>query len=131
MEALKDFFYLRSVTEFIRDKHYRNLLLTSSFIIGAGTLVYHYVEEWSWVDAFYFSVVTLTTIGYGDLTPQTDIGKLFTVIYIIMGLGMVLGFINAVYEHYRIRSEKKNGSLRETKTPDPENNNSNPLRQNS
>ncbi|NNC82867.1 MAG: two pore domain potassium channel family protein [Flavobacteriales bacterium] len=116
-EKVKDFFYFRSVYEFLLDKHYRNLLLTSSFIIATGTVVYHYLEEWSWVDSLYFSVVTLTTIGYGDFAPQTDMGKLFTIIYIILGLGMILGFINAVYEHYRNRSERRNGNSYHNENP--------------
>jgi voltage-gated potassium channel len=48
------------------------------------------------VDAFYFSVTTLTTVGLGDLTPKTTIGKLFTVAYIFAGLSIILGFIDAV-----------------------------------
>jgi voltage-gated potassium channel len=45
------------------------------------------------VDAFYFSVTTLTTVGLGDLSPTTAISKLFTVVYIFAGLSIVLGFI--------------------------------------
>jgi voltage-gated potassium channel Kch len=103
-DTQRDYFFLRSVIEFIKDKHYRDLLLISTFILIAGTVIYHYLEGWSYIDAFYFSVVTLTTIGFGDLTPQTDAGKLFTVVYIILGLGMILGFINAVFEHYSSQS---------------------------
>ena len=43
----------------------------------------------------------MTTIGYGDLSPQTDGGKLFTIFYILVGIGIILGFINAVYLHYK------------------------------
>lgn len=48
------------------------------------------------MDAFYFSVTTLTTVGLGDLSPTTTVGKLFTVIYIFAGLSLVLGFIETV-----------------------------------
>lgn len=48
------------------------------------------------MDAFYFSVTTLTTVGLGDLAPTTTLGKLFTVIYIFAGLSLVLGFIDTV-----------------------------------
>lgn len=75
--------------------------------MAAGTLVYHWLEDWTWVDSFYFSVITLTTIGYGDLHPITDFGKLFTVVYIVVGLGLILGFINAVYDHYK--DQRSNG----------------------
>lgn len=50
----------------------------------------------AYIDSFYFSFVTLATIGYGDLYPVTVLGKLFTVIYSILGLGLVslsAGFI--------------------------------------
>ena len=43
--------------------------------ILTGTLFYHAVEGWRFLDALYFSVATLTTVGYGDFTPQTDAGK--------------------------------------------------------
>ncbi len=48
------------------------------------------------MDAFYFSVTTLTTVGVGDLTPATTLGKLFTVVYIFAGLSIILGFIDTV-----------------------------------
>ena len=48
------------------------------------------------VDTFYFSVTTLTTVGLGDLAPETTMGKLFTVVYTFAGIGIILGFIDAV-----------------------------------
>jgi hypothetical protein len=44
----------------------------------------------------YFSVTTLTTVGFGDLAPQTALGKLCTVLYIFVGLGIVGGFIHSL-----------------------------------
>ncbi|MBO6517698.1 MAG: two pore domain potassium channel family protein [Bacteroidia bacterium] len=101
----------RTIFTFLGDREYRDLLLTTVIIIGLGTVVYHYVEGWSWIDSVYFSVITLTTIGYGDFYPTTDGGKLFTIIYILLGIGIILSFINAVYIHYNtVRSEKKPGA---------------------
>lgn len=51
-------------------------------------MFYHFVEKWSWIDAFYFSVITIATVGYGDFSPQTNLGKLFTVGYILVGIGL-------------------------------------------
>ena len=92
--------FLKTIFSFLRDRVYRDLLITSSFILAFGTTVYHYLEGWSIIDSLYFSVITLTTIGYGDYSPQTEAGKIFTIFYIIIGLGMILNFINAVYNHY-------------------------------
>ena len=54
----------------------------------SGTFFYRSVEGWSWIDSLYFSVTTVSTVGIGDLAPQTDFGKLFTVAYIFVGVGV-------------------------------------------
>lgn len=45
--------------------------------------------RWSFVDALYFVVTTLTTVGYGDLKPQQNDTKLFTCFYVIFGIGFI------------------------------------------
>ena len=94
------------ILSFLQDKEYRQLLGATAIILSIGTITYHYLEGWSWIDALYFSVITLTTIGYGDFSPQTTAGKLFTIGYILVGIGMILGFINAVYYHYKSHKAK-------------------------
>jgi voltage-gated potassium channel len=79
-----------------RDPQFRSLMLLVVVTLVGGTILYSTVEGWSAVDALYFSVTTLTTVGFGDLTPTTALGKLFTVIYIFAGLGLVVGFVNVV-----------------------------------
>ena len=91
----------KTLISFLRDREYRNLLRVTGLFIVMGTVVYHYLEGWSWIDSLYFSIITLTTIGYGDFSPQTDAGKLFTIGYILLGIGVILGFINTVYLHYK------------------------------
>jgi voltage-gated potassium channel len=77
----------------------------------SGTIFYSLQEGWSVVDAFYFSVTTLTTVGLGDLTPKTTIGKLFTVIYIFAGFSIILGFIDVVAkETLRRQAGRRGGS---------------------
>lgn len=103
--------FLKSIISFLKDEEYRSLLYTSSFILGFGTIAYRFIEGWSWIDSLYFSVITLTTIGFGDFTPQTDAGKLFTIFYILLGLGMILSFIQTVWSHFeeerRMEKDKK------------------------
>ena len=83
----------RAAWRALKEPETRGLVYATLLIVGAGTIFYRVVEGWGWVDAFYFTVVTLTTVGYGDLAPQTDLGKLFTVFYILVGLGILGGFI--------------------------------------
>jgi voltage-gated potassium channel len=74
----------------------RRFILAAIAIAAIGTVFYWLVEGWSLVDALYFTVITLTTIGYGDLHPTTAISKLFTVVFVIGGVGFILAFLNYI-----------------------------------
>jgi voltage-gated potassium channel len=74
----------------------RILALSALGLLIIGTTFYHYVEHLAWIDAYYTSVITLTTVGYGDFTPKTDIGKIFTTLYILAGVGVIASFVTAV-----------------------------------
>ncbi len=75
------------------DPEFRGLFWSVLVVLLVGTVFYHWREGWSWLDSFYFTVVTLATVGYGDLSPTRPETKLFTVLYIIMGLGLLSTFI--------------------------------------
>ena len=106
-------FFFKTIISFLQDDEYRDLLITTVVIILVGTITYHYVEGWSVIDSLYFSVVTLTTIGYGDFSPKTDTGKIFTIIYIVVGIGMILSFVNTIQHHYTyMRSREKKEILK-------------------
>ena len=101
--------FIQTVISFLQDREYRNLLYLTCVVIIIGSVMYHYLEGWSWIDCFYFSIITLTTIGYGDFSPQTDAGKLFTIFYILLGIGMILNFIQTVFHHYQfVRKDRVN-----------------------
>ena len=85
----------------LKDPEFRGLFYAALIIIGVGGWFYHSVEGWSWLDSFYFTIITLTTIGYGDFSPKTDVGKLFTMVYVFIGLGILLAFIDLVATHQR------------------------------
>jgi hypothetical protein len=82
----------RLYRDMIKQPETRALLLLTMAVIITGIAFYLGVEGWSFVNALYFCVVTLGTVGHGDITPTTEIGNLFTVAYIIVGLGVIGGF---------------------------------------
>ena len=106
------FRFLRTLVQLLRrDSDFRALVFLVFFTLLTGTIFYSLQEGWSLVDALYFSVTTLTTVGLGDLAPATTIGKLFTVVYIVSGIGLLAGFINTVATETlsRRRNEKDQG----------------------
>jgi voltage-gated potassium channel len=72
--------------------------LISMLIIG--TVIFHYMEKWTWIQSFYFSVVTLTTVGYGDLHPTTEVTRLFTAFYILAGVAITLTSLTVIGAGY-------------------------------
>ena len=77
-------------------------------VLGVGVVLYHHLEKWSWIDSLYFSVITLATVGYGDLVPKTDAGKLFTVFYVAIGIGIFAASANFLIKHAAIRRMQHN-----------------------
>lgn len=89
-------------------------LLVSVYIIliTTGAIIIKYIERsqgWSYLDSFYFTTITILTIGYGDFTPYTDLGKLFVIFYALFGVTLSV-YILFVVGRYLIISQF--GSLR-------------------
>ena len=55
----------------------------------SGTLGFHTLEGWNWLDSAYATVITLGTVGYGDFHPVTVMGKIFVMGLVIFGLGVI------------------------------------------
>ena len=80
----------------MRDKGSRLVFYWTVVVLVIGTFVYHWLEGWSYLDAFYFCVISLATIGYGDLVPTTPEAKIFTIIYVINGIAILLALFDRV-----------------------------------
>ena len=98
------------------------VIILFSLLLGVllgGTVFFHVVEGWSWLDSYFFTVVTLSTVGYGSLVPATALGKIGTTILIFTGLGIFAAAIQQL-SHFTInrRSEMRRRA-RETRAADP------------
>ncbi|WP_397547550.1 potassium channel family protein [Rhodothermus marinus] len=70
----------------------REILLGSLlllFIMLGGTIGYRIIEGWTWIEAFYMTFITLTTIGFSEVRPLSEAGRLFTVFVALAGIGTV------------------------------------------
>lgn len=108
LAAMGTFFH--SLWSLFKKKEYRAGLLWLGLLLLVGMIFYRQVEGWEWLDALYFSVVTLSTVGYGDMSPTTPISKIFTMVYILMGLSIFASFAGMLVkergERYKERTDK-------------------------
>ncbi|SLN53369.1 voltage-gated potassium channel [Pseudoruegeria aquimaris] len=87
---------LRAIAAALSDGRVRSVLALTAAIVIWASIVYRFVEGWSWLDSVYFSVVAVSTVGFGDLSPETAFGKIFTIGYLVVGLGVFVAMVSTI-----------------------------------
>ena len=100
----------RVMVRALADPATRGLVAVVGVTLAVGTLFYALNEGWSAIDALYFSVVTLTTIGFGDLVPTSGVTKMFTVVYSLLGIGIIASFVASLAIFARNDASQRDGS---------------------
>ncbi len=110
------FSIFRDMLELLKEPKYRAILFWVALVLAVGTVFYRSMEGWSWLDSLYFCVTTLATVGYGDLSPVTELGKLFTIFYIFLGLSLFASFVTMLArEHIEIYKERHPADVTDSK----------------
>ncbi|WP_410768277.1 potassium channel family protein [Fontibacillus sp. BL9] len=104
--------------------HFQVLLFLIAATLLSGTIFYVKVEHLNWLDALYFCVVTLTTVGHPEFVPQTSLGKVFTMVYAFAGIGLTFGTIFEIAAGIILPRTSKN------KRNDPKNEDTDPIQPN-
>ena len=102
----------RAIVAVWRDPETKALPVVAGALVLTGTIFYWRFEDWTIIEALYFSVVTLTTVGYGDFTPTTAGTQIFTIIYILTGFGVLVALLTSVAQQY-IRQKAEGRPVRE------------------
>ncbi len=103
----------RAVVAVWRDPETKALPVVAGALVLTGTIFYWRFEDWTLIEALYFSVVTLTTVGYGDLAPTSEGTQIFTIIYILTGFGVLVALLTAVAQQYLRQKAESPGRARE------------------
>lgn len=75
-------------------------------LLSMGIIGFMLFENMSLTNAIYFSIVTMATVGYGDIHPKTEIGKILTIIIIIGGVGTFLSVVASITDVFVNRREE-------------------------
>jgi len=92
----------------------RLLLALPVVVLVIGTLGFMVLESLSFVDALYFTIVTISTVGYGDIHPTNMISKIFGIFLIIIGIGTFLTIVTTATQmlvqsgHDKLRKQRLN-----------------------
>jgi len=87
-------------------------------MIGTYSVIFHNIMEWegrqfSWITAIYWTLTVMSTLGFGDITFHSDLGRIFSIIVLISGVTSLLvfmpfTFIEFFYEPWmRAQSDKR------------------------
>ena len=95
-----------------RDPETKALPIVAAALVLSGTIFYWRVEDWTIIQSLYFCVVTLTTVGFGDLAPTTAGAQIFTIFYILTGIGLFVALLASIAEQY-IAQKSERTSARE------------------
>lgn len=90
-----------SLNRLRQSKETRSLLYLMVLHITTGTTFFMVDQGLNMINAFYFSVVTMASVGFGDIHPETNIGKIFAALYIISSLGIFSQFALLLSERER------------------------------
>jgi voltage-gated potassium channel len=82
----------------------RIAIFSVALAIAVGTVIFHALEGWSILDSLYVTAQTVTTVGFGDITPRTVYGRAFATIFMMVGVGVVLYALTSTV-HSIVQSE--------------------------
>ncbi len=68
-------------------------ILVLGILYVISIMFFHYIEGWSYLDAAYFTTSTISTVGYGDIVPMTDYGKIGSMVLTFSGVGLAFYII--------------------------------------
>jgi len=82
----------------MKDKKFILFVSLGFSIVFVGTIGYMLIEGWSFLNSLYMTIITITSVGYGEIAPLSVSGKIFTIVLIVIGLSIILYIIGFLVE---------------------------------
>lgn len=83
------------------------IITTLVSLLAAGTVAFKLLEPLTWIQAFYFSVSTMTTVGYGDFVPSSDLTRLMVAVYALIAVTLYISLATVLGARYLEKQTEK------------------------
>lgn len=104
--------FKKNMDKFLQTNNFNYVLWISIFTVIIGALGFSIIENKSFLDGLWWSFVTVTTVGYGDMSPKTGGGKVLASIIMLIGIG-VIGMLTGTISTFFINKKVSNRSFKE------------------
>lgn len=91
----------------LKSKIYTAIFLLA-ILLGAGVVGFKILSQLSWIDAFYMTVITITTVGFGEVQPLDESSKVFTILLILTSV-VIVGYAISVITEYILSKNNLEG----------------------
>lgn len=105
--------FFSKANRFFNTNGFRYIMLICMALCAAGTVAFHFTEGRSWGDSLWWAFVTMTTVGYGDITPVTLAGRVTAIMMMLVGIGFLGSFMSTVTAYCLEAGRRKNGTASE------------------
>lgn len=102
-----------SIKDFWKDVEFRILFVFIVLLLFTGAIFYSEVEGYKLIDSLYFSVMIMSTIGYGELSLSTTVAKIFTIVYAFVSIGVFITLGSKVVLLFVERSKLSQKKIKE------------------
>lgn len=99
--------------KFLHTNGFIYVLYTSGVLVLTSSLIMMYAEGKNFFDALWWSIVTVTTVGYGDISPETGIGRVMAVLLMIFGIGLISMLTGTITTYFTSRTNENKTDTKE------------------
>jgi len=104
--------FKKNIDKFLKTNNFNYVIWFTILTVIIGALGFSLIENKSFSDGLWWSFVTVTTVGYGDMSPTTGIGRVLAAILMLIGIGFI-GMLTGTIATFFIKNEVSNGSFKE------------------
>lgn len=99
---------------FLNTNGFKYMLLITSFFVIVGGIAIHFAEGMSFSDGIWWAFVTATTVGYGDISPATSLGRFIAMALMLVGIGLIGSLTSTITSYFVNNSSNKKNVADET-----------------